>query len=55
MTGPTRFSLNMPAIFALESHMDGWGPGMDPLQFRLKNYTNYCCVGTDAAILPTQP
>ncbi len=54
MTGPTRSPLNMPAIFALESHMDRMAEalGMDPLQFRLKNYTNYCCVGTDAAILP---
>ena len=54
MTGPTRSPLNMPAIFALESHMDKVAEaiGMDPLEFRLKNYTKYCTIGTNAAVLP---
>ena len=43
MTGPQRGPLNMPAIFALESHIDRLAEelGMDPLEFRLKNYTTY--------------
>ena len=54
MTGPTRSPLNMPAIFALESHMDRVAEaiGMDPLEFRLKNYAHYCTIGTDAAVRP---
>lgn len=40
LTGPQRGPLNMPAIFALESHIDRLAEelGMDPLEFRLKNY-----------------
>lgn len=43
LTGPTRAPLNMPAIFALESHMDKVAEqlGIDPLDLRLKNYTAY--------------
>jgi xanthine dehydrogenase molybdenum-binding subunit len=43
LTGPTRAPLNMPAIFALESHIDKVAAqlGMDPLELRLKNYTTY--------------
>jgi len=54
MTGPTRSPLNMPAIFALESHMDKVAEaiGMDPLEFRLKNYAHHCTIGTDAAVRP---
>jgi CO/xanthine dehydrogenase Mo-binding subunit len=54
ITGPTRSPLNMPAIFALESHMDRMAEelGMDPLAFRLKNYATHCSIGTDAAVLP---
>ncbi|UCG06760.1 MAG: xanthine dehydrogenase family protein molybdopterin-binding subunit [Desulfobacterales bacterium] len=54
ITGPTRSPLNMPAIFALESHMDRVAEAleMDPLAFRLKNYATHCSVGVDAAIFP---
>jgi len=54
INGPTRSPLNMPAIFGLESHMDRVAEaiGMDPLEFRLKNYTNYCTVGSDAGEVP---
>jgi CO/xanthine dehydrogenase Mo-binding subunit len=54
MTGPTRSPLNMPAIFALESHMDRVAEaiGMDPLEFRLKNYTHDSTIGNDAAVRP---
>ena len=54
ITGPTRSPLNMPAIFALESHMDRMAEAldMDPLAFRLKNYATHCSIGVDAAILP---
>lgn len=43
LTGPQRGPLNVTAIFALESHMDRMAAalGMDPLDFRLKNYTHY--------------
>lgn len=43
LTGPQRAPLNMPAIFALESHIDKLAEelGIDPLEFRLKNYTIY--------------
>ncbi len=49
VTGPTRSPLNMPAIFALESHMDRMAAelDMDPLEFRLNNYATYQSVGTD--------
>lgn len=49
ITGPTRSPLNMPSIFALESHMDRMAAelDMDPLEFRLKNYATYQTVGTD--------
>ncbi len=51
ITGPTRSPMNMQAIFALESHMDRLAMelGMDPLQFRMKNYATYQTVGADAA------
>ena len=51
ITGPTRSPLNMPAIFALESHMDRMAAelGMDPLEFRLKNYATYQTVGIEDA------
>ena len=41
LTGPTRAPLNMPAIFALESHMDEMAEalGIDPLELRFKNYS----------------
>jgi xanthine dehydrogenase YagR molybdenum-binding subunit len=54
INGPTRSPLNMPGIFALESHMDKVAEaiGMDPLEFRLKNYSNYCTVGSDAGEVP---
>ncbi len=43
LTGPTRAPLNMPAIFALESHVDEMSEalGIDPLEFRLKNYSTF--------------
>jgi CO/xanthine dehydrogenase Mo-binding subunit len=43
ITGPQRSPLNMPAIFALESHIDRMSEELDidPLEFRLKNYTIY--------------
>ena len=49
ITGPTRSPMNMQAIFALESHMDRMAAelGMDPLKFRMKNYTTYQTVGAD--------
>lgn len=49
ITGPTRSPLNMPAIFALESHMDRMAVelGMDPLEFRFKNYATYQTVGIE--------
>ncbi len=51
VTGPTRSPMNMQAIFALESHMDRMAVelGMDPLDFRMKNYATYQTVGADAA------
>ena len=54
ITGPTRSPLNMPAIFALESHIDRMAEelGIDPLEFRLKNYTTYSTIGADAAVRP---
>ena len=50
ITGPTRSPLNMPAIFALESHMDKMAEtlSMDPLEFRLKNYSLSGTVGLKA-------
>jgi len=50
-TGPTRSPMNMQAIFALESHMDRMAVelGIDPLEFRMKNYTTYQSVGTAEA------
>ncbi|HBB17642.1 MAG TPA: hypothetical protein DCZ97_11845, partial [Syntrophus sp. (in: bacteria)] len=41
LTGPTRAPFNMATIFVLESHMDKLAHrlGMDPLELRLKNYT----------------
>jgi CO/xanthine dehydrogenase Mo-binding subunit len=55
VTGPTRSPLNMPAIFALEAHMDRMAVAlrMDPLEFRMKNYAPYQTVGTDEADDPT--
>ena len=55
VTGPTRSPLNMPAIFALEAHVDRMAValGMDPLIFRMKNYAPYQTVGTDEADDPT--
>jgi CO/xanthine dehydrogenase Mo-binding subunit len=49
ITGPTRSPMNMQAIFALESHMDRMATelGMDPLEFRMKNYATYQTVGAD--------
>jgi CO/xanthine dehydrogenase Mo-binding subunit len=51
ITGPTRSPMNMQAIFALESHMDRLAVelGIDPLEFRMKNYATYQTVGADAA------
>jgi xanthine dehydrogenase YagR molybdenum-binding subunit len=42
-TGPLRAPYNMPSNFALESHIDRMADalGLDPLQFRLKNYATY--------------
>jgi CO/xanthine dehydrogenase Mo-binding subunit len=56
LTGPQRGPLNMPAIFALESHMDRMAEalGMDPLEFRLKNYTMYGADETSEAIYVTK-
>ncbi|MFQ5912231.1 MAG: xanthine dehydrogenase family protein molybdopterin-binding subunit [Nitrospinota bacterium] len=55
ITGPTRSPLNMPAIFALESHMDRMAAelNMDPLEFRMKNYAAYQTVGTDESADPS--
>lgn len=52
-TGPTRSPMNMQAIFALESHMDRMAVelGMDPFDFRMKNYATYQSVGTAEAHL----
>jgi CO/xanthine dehydrogenase Mo-binding subunit len=52
-TGPTRSPMNMQAIFALESHMDRMAMelGVDPLDFRMKNYATYQSVGTAEAHL----
>ncbi|MBP1730900.1 MAG: yagR, partial [Deltaproteobacteria bacterium] len=52
-TGPTRSPMNMQAIFALESHMDRMAVelGIDPLDFRMKNYATYQSVGTAEAHL----
>ena len=52
-TGPTRSPMNMQAIFALESHMDRMAMelGIDPLDFRMKNYATYQSVGTAEAHL----
>ncbi len=43
LTGPTRSPFNMPAIFPLEAHIDRMADalGMDPLEFRLKNYASH--------------
>jgi xanthine dehydrogenase YagR molybdenum-binding subunit len=51
MTGPQRAPMNAPAIFALESHMDKLADllGMDPLEFRLKNYTPLHIVDVEEA------
>jgi len=45
--------MNMQAIFALESHMDRMAVelGIDPLDFRMKNYATYQSVGTAEAHL----
>ena len=42
-TGPTRSPLNVAGVSAFEAHMDEVAEslGIDPLQFRLKNYTYY--------------
>ena len=41
-TGSMRAPLNIPAIFCLETHIDMLADaiGMDPLEFRMKNYAN---------------
>jgi len=54
INGPTRSPLNMPGIFALESHMDKVAEaiGMDPLEFRLKNCEDYAMIGSDAGEVP---
>lgn len=54
LTGPQRGPLNMPAIFALESHIDKLAEelGIDPLKLRLKNYATH---GTMAAWEATRP
>lgn len=43
LTGPTRAPFNMPAIFALEAHIDRLAAaiGMDPLELRLRNYKTH--------------
>ncbi len=43
LTGPQRGPYNVTAIFALESHVDRMAHelGIDPLEFRFKNYTPY--------------
>lgn len=43
LSGPQRGPLNVTAIFALESHIDKLADslGLDPLEFRFKNYTYY--------------
>jgi len=53
LTGPQRGPLNMPAIFALESHIDKMADAldMDPLAFRLKNYANYGITPPAVALL----
>jgi xanthine dehydrogenase molybdenum-binding subunit len=56
LTGPQRGPLNMPAIFALESHMDMLAEelNIDPLELRLKNYTTYGITPANADILCDQ-
>jgi CO/xanthine dehydrogenase Mo-binding subunit len=41
--GPLRAPFNMPSIFCLETHIDRLADavGMDPLEFRLKNYKTH--------------
>ncbi|MGM0431624.1 MAG: xanthine dehydrogenase family protein molybdopterin-binding subunit [Spirochaetota bacterium] len=43
LTGPTRAPYNMPGNFPLELHMDKLAEaiGLDPLEFRMKNYKTY--------------
>ncbi len=52
ISGPCRAPMNMQAIFALEGHIDRMAValGMDPLEFRMKNYSTYQTVGVDQAI-----
>ncbi len=52
-TGPMRAPLNMPAIFCLETHIDMLADAinMDPLEFRMKNYTNFAYTHTEARLM----
>src|SRR3989339_566792 len=51
-TGPTRSPLNMTAIYSLETHIDKMAArlGMDPLQFRFKNYAYTSSMSADFAV-----
>jgi len=53
LTGPTRAPFNMPAIFPLETHIDRLAEavGMDPLEFRLKNYKTYASTHQKAELM----
>jgi xanthine dehydrogenase molybdenum-binding subunit len=56
LAGPQRGPLNMPAIFALESHLDRLAEELkiDPLELRLKNYTTYGITPANADFLCDQ-
>ena len=53
LTGPTRAPFNMPSLFPLESHIDRLAEaiGMDPLEFRLKNYKTHASTHTKADLM----
>lgn len=55
LTGPQRGPLNMPAIFALESHVDKLAEelGIDPLKLRVKNYATHGTVAAWEAARPS--
>jgi xanthine dehydrogenase molybdenum-binding subunit len=52
-TGPFRAPFNMPAIFFLETHVDrlAHAIGMDPLEFRLKNYATHAATHTKPELM----
>jgi xanthine dehydrogenase molybdenum-binding subunit len=53
LTGPTRAPFNMPAITPLEMHVDRLAAalGMDPLEFRLKNYKSHASTHTKPELM----